>query len=180
MDAGLAQHGRTGWPPGGPGEAAELGAALALLEARAAPDRRRVLSRVLARAAARSPRPAGAERLRPLRGALLRIAAHLLTAPGAVPGALPRPMRARPAAGRLLGIELEGLSPEDQVLEVARRLVRLAASAAARAGRPPPDAPPAQAARAALRAAARRWAPGLLVRRRPAAPARLAPTFTDS
>ena len=56
------------------------------------------------------------------------------------------------AAGRIFGLELEGMSGEDQEFEVARRFVRLAASAAQKAA----------AARSAVAAAARRHAPGLL------------------
>jgi len=66
------------------------------------------------------------------------------------------------AASNLLGLELEGLSPEDQELEVAQRVVRLAADAAQQAAQAPPGAPPQQVARAALAAAAARHAPGLL------------------
>lgn len=71
--------------------------------------------------------------------------------------------RALPAgAGRLLGVELEGLSPEDMELAAARRSVRFARSAAQRAARAPRRLPPGLAARRAAVAAARRWAPGLL------------------
>lgn len=66
-------------------------------------------------------------------------------------------------AGRALGLELEGLSAEDQELEVSRTLVRLAsgaakkaAAAAARGG------DPRTIARNSLSAAARTFAPGLL------------------
>jgi hypothetical protein len=65
-------------------------------------------------------------------------------------------------AGRLFGLELEGLSDEDQMYEVARRLVRLAGAAAASAAQAVPTTPPVRAARAAAMAAARRHAPGLL------------------
>jgi hypothetical protein len=65
-------------------------------------------------------------------------------------------------AGRLFGLELEGLSPEDQEYEVARRFVRFAGAAGKRAAVAPPTVPPAKAAKAAAVAAARRHAPGLL------------------
>jgi len=68
-------------------------------------------------------------------------------------------------AGRLFGLELEGLSPEDQEYEVARRFVRFSGAAAANAARMR-GAGGAAGARAAALAAARRHAPGLL-RRRP-------------
>ena len=72
------------------------------------------------------------------------------------------------AASQLFGIETEGLSPEDQDLEVARRVVRLANDATQRLTAMPPSADPRQAAGNALAAAAARHAPGLL-RRRPRA-----------
>jgi hypothetical protein len=73
-----------------------------------------------------------------------------------------------PKAGRLLGIELEGLSPEDMELAAARRAIRFARSAAQRASRASRRLPPRVVASRAAVGAARRWAPGLL----PAARAR--------
>jgi hypothetical protein len=66
------------------------------------------------------------------------------------------------AAGQFFGLELEGMSGEDRELEVAQRVVRLAADAAQQAAQTPPGVPAQQAARAALAAAAARHAPGLL------------------
>jgi hypothetical protein len=66
------------------------------------------------------------------------------------------------AAGRVFGLELEGLSPQDREFEVARRFVRFAGSATQRALRMPPRVPPRQAVRTAVASAARRHAPGLL------------------
>jgi hypothetical protein len=65
-------------------------------------------------------------------------------------------------AGKLFGLELEGLSPEDQEFEVARRFVRLAGAATRKAARTSRAIPPLKAARRAIGAAARRHAPGLL------------------
>jgi uncharacterized protein (DUF697 family) len=65
------------------------------------------------------------------------------------------------AAGRALGLELEGMSHEDRELEVAKRFIRFAGDAvksAAASASSDPDA----AAHAAIAAAARRAAPGLL------------------
>jgi hypothetical protein len=67
-----------------------------------------------------------------------------------------------PDAGRLLGLELEGLSPEDREFEVCRQLVRLASSAAQQASLAPPQADPGSVARQAVAAAASTYAPGLL------------------
>ena len=66
------------------------------------------------------------------------------------------------AAGSLLGSEFEGLSPEDQEFEAARRVVRLAADAAANATKAPSAAPTHRVVKSAITAAARKHAPGLL------------------
>lgn len=66
------------------------------------------------------------------------------------------------AAGRVFGLELEGLSPEDQAFEVARHFVRFASDAARRATRAPATGSPHADALRAAAAAARQLAPGLL------------------
>jgi hypothetical protein len=58
------------------------------------------------------------------------------------------------AASKLLEVDLEGMSPEDQEFELARRFVRLASSAAANAANTPPGADLNAAALAAVRNAA--------------------------
>jgi uncharacterized protein (DUF697 family) len=65
-------------------------------------------------------------------------------------------------AGQALGLELEGLSPEDRELEAAKRFVRFASEAVQNALSAPPSNDPAAAAQAALVMAARNTAPGLL------------------
>ena len=65
-------------------------------------------------------------------------------------------------AGDLFGLELEGLSEEDQEFEVARRLVRFSDAAAKNLASAPSSASPQQAATAAAIAAAKRHAPGLI------------------
>jgi hypothetical protein len=65
-------------------------------------------------------------------------------------------------AGRVFGLELEGLSPEDQEFEVARKFVRMASSAARMAAKAPATVSPQTAAKKAFAVAARRHAPGLL------------------
>ncbi len=65
-------------------------------------------------------------------------------------------------AATLFGIELEGLSPEDQEFQAARRFVRFATDAARQALALERRIGPARAARAGAAAAARRYAPGLL------------------
>lgn len=69
-------------------------------------------------------------------------------------------------AGQAFGLELEGLSAEDQEFEVARRVVRLAGEAAKRAAAAPADASPLAVAQNALAGAARKYAPGLVARAR--------------
>lgn len=66
------------------------------------------------------------------------------------------------AAGSIFGLELEGLSGEDQEFEVARRFVRFAGTAAGKAAMAPPNANPLAVAKSAAVAAARAHAPGLL------------------
>lgn len=61
------------------------------------------------------------------------------------------------AAARYLGLELEGLSPEDQEFEAARQFIRFAADATKNAV----GGPVATPAHAAAAQAARRYAPGL-------------------
>jgi len=58
------------------------------------------------------------------------------------------------AASKLLEVDLEGMAPEDQEFELARRFVRLASSAAAQAANTPPGAHPTSAAIAAVQSAA--------------------------
>jgi hypothetical protein len=67
-----------------------------------------------------------------------------------------------PGAARALGIELEGLSPEDQELAAANQLVQLAGAAAAQAAAQRGMAPPVLGAQRALAQAAQTYAPGLL------------------
>lgn len=76
-------------------------------------------------------------------------------------------------ASSALGMELEGLSPEDQEFEVAKQLVRFLGDAAQKAAAIASDADPAGAARTAMIEAAKIHAPGLLrpVNGRPNAPA---------
>ena len=65
-------------------------------------------------------------------------------------------------AGRALGLELEGLSHEDQEFEAARRFVHFASEAVNNAAAASPAQDPVSAAQAAVAASAQRLAPGLL------------------
>lgn len=70
--------------------------------------------------------------------------------------------QAASAAGRVFGLELEGLSPEDKEFEVARNFVRFASEAIRNASGASATAAPRAAAQSAVIGAARRFAPGLL------------------
>jgi hypothetical protein len=65
-------------------------------------------------------------------------------------------------ASNLFEMELEGMDPGQQEMEVARRVVRLAGAAARKAAAAPPSMPPLAAAKAAVASAAQQHAPGLL------------------
>jgi hypothetical protein len=65
-------------------------------------------------------------------------------------------------ASNLFEMEMEGMDPGQQEMEVARRVVRLAGAAAQKAAAAPNSAPPLEAAKAAVASAARQHAPGLL------------------
>ena len=67
------------------------------------------------------------------------------------------------AAGRIFGLEAEGLSPEDRDLEVARQFVRFASTAVQNAAAGAGD--PRQVATDAVATAARNYAPGLIAPR---------------
>jgi hypothetical protein len=64
--------------------------------------------------------------------------------------------------GQALGLELDGMSPQDQQFEVARGYVRWLQTAARTSGRLANRLPPELAVRRAATAAARTYAPGLV------------------
>ena len=66
------------------------------------------------------------------------------------------------AAGSMFGLELEGLSQEDQEFEIARQLVRFGGAATGQAVESQETAAPAVAAQSAAVTAAKQYAPGLL------------------
>ena len=103
-----------------------------------------------------------------LRGLLLQAAKRALPMIGGGSANLIGPgvgSKLAAAASNLFGLELEGLSPEDQEFEIARRFVRFAGAGARNVARSRGGFSP----RHALGAAARRHAPGFLrgPRRRP-------------
>lgn len=66
------------------------------------------------------------------------------------------------AAGGVLGLELEGLSPEDQEFEATKQFIRFAGQTVANALEASPNADPEAVAHAAAAEAARIHAPGLV------------------
>ena len=66
------------------------------------------------------------------------------------------------ATGRALGLELEGLSGEDQEFETAKQFIRFAKSAVHNAAMTNQKLHPATVAAKAVNSAARRYAPGLV------------------
>jgi hypothetical protein len=145
------------------GETAEMELAAQLLEITDENELDGFIGDLIARATGGASRLAGSADLRGLlrqaaRSALPMIgdATGNLIAPG-VGAAIGSKLAA--AAGNLFGLELEGMSPEDQEFEVARRFVRFAGAGARNARR-------SRNPRAALAAAARKFAPGFLRRRR--------------
>ena len=85
-------------------------------------------------------------------------------------GALGGPMgaalagKAGPMLGSLLGMELEGLSPEDQEYEAAKQFVKLAGSSMQNAANAAGTGSPVEVAKRAVIDAARQHAPGLVRR----------------
>ncbi|MCE7987624.1 MAG: hypothetical protein DYG89_41195 [Caldilinea sp. CFX5] len=92
-----------------------------------------------------------------LGGALKSIAKRVLSFDGGAPNSL-----VAVPSGRMFGLELEGLSAEDQEFEVARQYVRLADEATTRVGMAAPTASPQALVQEALVGAAEMYAPGLL------------------
>jgi len=103
-------------------------------------------------------------------GGMLRAAAKkaLPIAAGAVGGVFGGPVGAAigskvgGAAGQIFGLELEGMSAEDQEFEVARQFVRFAGTAVSNASAEPSTGMEAEVAQNAVANAAQTFAPGLL------------------
>ncbi len=106
---------------------------------------------------------------RPLGGVLKGLAKKALPAVGGALGSfIPIPgvgtavgTALGTAASKALEYEFEGMDPEDQEFEAARRIVRIAGTAAKKAAQASPAQDPQQAAKAAVVAAAKRHVPGL-------------------
>ena len=96
-----------------------------------------------------------------LRGLLKRVAKKALPIAGGIIGGPVGAGLAR-AGGRIFGLELEGLSPEDRDFEIARRVVRLSGDAAKNAAKPTTTGNAAKDAKIAVVKAAKKHAPGLM------------------
>jgi hypothetical protein len=104
-----------------------------------------------------------------LRVALKGVAKTVLPMAGGVLGNLAVPgvggaigSQLGPLAAKAFGLELEGMSPQDQELEIARRFIRLTGAAAREVADNPNGGPPIDAAKTAVFNAARTHAPGLV------------------
>jgi hypothetical protein len=142
-------------------------AATELLEVSGRPALPALLARLLRDAA----HAAGQTMDRAVEGELVRLlqrAAHI-----ALPAASIASPDGAARASRFFGIELEGLSPEDQEFESARRFIQLVEAAAGQAAAGSQRLPPALAAWLATSRAAKRFAPGWLAAQ-PAPPHRSA------
>jgi hypothetical protein len=104
-----------------------------------------------------------------LGGVLKTVASKALPIAGAALGNLVLPgvggmigSKLASAGGKMFGLELEGMSPQDQEFEVARRFVRLSGAAARQAARMPIYGSPVDLAKDAVLGAAQIYAPGLV------------------
>jgi type IV secretory pathway TrbL component len=149
------------------GEAGEMELAASLLEVTGEAELEQFLGRLISKAAGAAGSALRAPVGRALSGILKNAARAALPRAGTLLGTMIGGSaggalggKLATAAGPLFGLELEGLSPEDQEFEVARRFVRFAGEAAKHAATSSASLEPRAAAEAAMIQAARRYAPG--------------------
>ena len=148
-------------------EAQEIALASELLEVTNEAEMDRFLGRLLSSVGGAARQVARTDTGRALGGILKSAARKALPIVGRALGDRIAPGRgtdvARLAtdAGRLFGLELEGLSGEDREFELARAFVRFGRDAARVAATAPRQSDPLAVARTAVQAAAKRSAPGL-------------------
>lgn len=160
-------YGEFSGPPGIFNEMDEMELAAQLLEVTDEAELGQFLGSVLSSASKAVGGALSSQTAKDIGGILKGVAKKALTEAGTQVGG-----HLATSAGQLFGMELEGLSAEDQEFEVARRFVRLAGSAVENATQAPPNKPSATVAQNAVAAAAQQHAPGLL---KPASSARPAP-----
>jgi hypothetical protein len=165
-ELGEYEYGESEWEFGETSAETEL--ATELLEVSSEAELDRFLGSLLSTAAGAARRFASSDTGRQLGGILKGAAKKALPVIGRGIGGAIDPRfaatggRLAQAAGSLFGLELEGLSQEDQEFESARAFVRFATDAARRAAAAPPAAPPEVVARQAAAEAAAQHAPGLV------------------
>jgi hypothetical protein len=141
-------------------ETEELELAAVLLEV----TNERELDRFLANLIAKAERAIGRHLSSPIKqalcGLLKSVAKNALPMLGSALGAQIGGQLAS-VAGRVFGLELEGLSPEDKEFEIAKSFVRFAGAAVRNAVYTPVATAPQAVAQKAIRQAARHHAPGL-------------------
>jgi hypothetical protein len=166
---GADRSGESGWAGEGVtalGEHGEMELAVAALEVSGEAGLASYLRRLVRQAEQATGKPVGPAVGRALVDQLMQVARKVLPAfvrrdGPFVPTATRSGTPAAVTAGRLFGLELEGLSPEDQEYETAKQFARFAAEAVRHAALAQ-AASPQDIARAAVARAARRYAPGLL------------------
>ncbi|MGI9174456.1 MAG: hypothetical protein ACR2GR_03955 [Rhodothermales bacterium] len=149
-------------------EATEMELAAELLTVGSDEELEYFLGKLISRAAKGVKRFAKSKAGRALGGVLKNVGKKALPIAGAALGNVIAPGvggaiggKLASAAGRAFGLELEGLSPEDQEFEVAKRFVRFSGEAAKKAAQAPPTAPTKAVVNRAVKTAAKKHAPGL-------------------
>lgn len=152
-------------------EVEEMEMAAELLGIQSEEELEEFLGKLIKRAGGAVKKFAGSSMGKALGGVLKTVASKALPIAGAALGNMVLPGiggmiggKLASAGGKLFGLELEGMSPQDQEFEIARRFVRLGGEAARQAARTPVRGSPANAAKDAVLAAARIHAPGLVGR----------------
>ena len=141
-------------------ESEEMELAASLLEVGNKYELEQVIDDVIRKAASKVSAKVVPAMERPLKGLLKRAAIKVLsTTAGPTGKSISRDTR--DCIGRMFGLELEGLSPEDQEFELARHLIRFAGGATKHAALSPGNTPVLPIAENAGTAADRRYSPGL-------------------
>ncbi|HEX8452000.1 MAG TPA: hypothetical protein VF647_07885 [Longimicrobium sp.] len=157
-------------------EVEEMELAAELLEIQSEEELEEFLGKLIRKAGGAVRKFAGSNVGKALGGVLKTVASKALPIAGTALGNMVLPGiggmiggKLASAGGKLFGLELEGMSAQDQEFEVARRFVRLGGEAARQAARTPMRGSPANAAKDAVLAAAQIHAPGLVGRSAPRA-----------